>query len=99
MLLPLLRVHGDIRKHINGRFKHIKASVRAGMMETVTRVAGLDVQAKGFAEAVRAAQMRMARAAAFIRADEHSVVMCRILVEQFSSGRNMKPHPHPARAF
>ena len=85
VLLPLVWIHGDIRQHINGRFKHIKAPVRAGMMETVTWVAGLDVQPKGFAKAVRAAQMGVARAAAFIRADEHSVVMCRILVEQFSA--------------
>ena len=81
MFLPLVWVHGDIREHINGRFKNIKAPVRAGMMKAVTRVAGLDVQAKGFAEAVRAAQMRVARASTFVRADEHSIVMRRVLVE------------------
>ena len=86
MLLPLMRIHGDIREHINGRFKHIKAPARAGMMETVTRIAGLDVQAKGFAEAVCAAQMRMARTVSFIRANEHSVVMRRVLVEHFLPG-------------
>ena len=57
MLLPLMRVHGDVRKHINGRFKNIKAPVRAGMMKAVTWVAGLDIQPKGFAKAVCAAQM------------------------------------------
>ena len=36
VLLPLLRVHGDIREHINGSLEHIKASVRAGMMKAVT---------------------------------------------------------------
>ena len=86
MLLPLIRVHGDVREHINGCFEHIKASVRAGVMKTVTRVAGLDIQPKGFAKAVCAAQMRVARTAAFVRADEHSVVMCRILVEHFLPG-------------
>ena len=35
-------------------------------MKTVARVAGFDIQAKGFAEAVRAAQMRVARAAVLI---------------------------------
>ena len=39
MLLPLVRVHGDVREHINGRFEHIKASVRAGMMKAVARIA------------------------------------------------------------
>ena len=86
MLLPLVRVHGNVREHINGRFKHIEASIRAGVMKTVTRIARLDVQAKGLAEAVRAAQMGVARAAAFIRADEHSVVMLRVFVEQFPAG-------------
>ena len=86
MLLPLMRVHGDIRQHINRRFKNIKAPVRAGMMKAVTWVAGLDIQPKGFAKAVCAAQMRVARTAAFVRADEHSVVMRRILVEHFLPG-------------
>ena len=81
VLLPLARVHGNVREHINGRFEHIKAPIRAGIMKAVTRIAGLDVQAKGFAEAVRAAQMRVTRAASFICANEHSVVMCRVLVE------------------
>ena len=86
MLLPLVRVHGDVREHIYGGFKHINAPVRAGVMKTVTRIAGLDVQAKGFAEAVRAAQMRMAWAVSFICANEHSIVMRRVLIEQFSAG-------------
>ena len=68
-------------EHINGRLKHIKAPIRSGMMKTVARIAGFDIQAKGFAEAVRAAQMGVARAAAFVGSDEHSVVMCRVLVE------------------
>ena len=85
MLLPLMRVHGDVRKHINGRFKNIKAPVRAGMMKAVTRIAGLDVQTKGFSEAVRAAQMGVARTVSFIRANEHGVVMRRVFVEQFSA--------------
>ena len=86
VLLPLMWIHRDIREHIDGSFEHIKAPVRAGMMKTVTRVAGLDVQAKGFAEAVRAAQMRVARASTFVRADEHGVVMRRVLVEHFLPG-------------
>ena len=86
MFLPLMQVHGDIRKHINGRFKNIKTPVRAVVMKTVTRIAGLDVQTKGFSEAVRAAQMRVARASTFVRADEHGVVMRRVFVEQFSAG-------------
>ena len=53
------------------------------MMKAVTRIAGFDVQAKGFAEAIRAAQMRVARAAALVGSDEDRVVMCRILIEQF----------------
>ena len=56
------------------------------MMKTVTRIAGFDIQTKTLSKAVRAAQMRMTRAAAFIRANEHSVVVCRVLVEQFSAG-------------
>ena len=86
MLLPLIRVHGDVRKHINGCFEHIKASVCADMMKAVTRIEGLDVQTKDFSEAVRAAQMGVTRTATFVRADEHSVVMRRVLIEQFSAG-------------
>ena len=63
----------------------MKASIGSGMMKTVTRIAGLDVQTKGFSEAVRAVQMGVARTAAFVRADEHSVVMRRVFVEQFSA--------------
>ena len=62
-------------------FKHIKVSVRAGMMKAVTRIAGLNVQTKCLAETVRAAQMRVARTAAFVRANEHGVVMRRVLIE------------------
>ena len=87
MFLPLARVHGNVREHINGRFEHIKASVCAGVMKTVARIAGLDVQAKSFAEAVRAAQMGVARAAAFIRSDEHGIMMRRVLVEQLLAGK------------
>lgn len=83
MLLPLVRVHRDVRQHINGSLEYIKASIRAGMMKAVTRIAGFDVQTKGFAEAVRAAQMGMARTAALVCPDEDRVVMCRILIEQF----------------
>ena len=56
-------------------------------MKTVTRIAGLDVQTKCFAETVRAAQMRVTLTAAFIRADEHDVVMRRVLVEHFLPGK------------
>ena len=86
MLLPLARIHGNVREHINGRFKHIQTSVRAGVMKTVSRITRLDVQAKGFAIAVRAAKMGMARAASFVCANEHSVVMRRVLVEHFLPG-------------
>ena len=81
MLLPLPWVHGDVRQHINGSLEYIKAPIRAGVMKAATRIAGLDVQTKGFAEAVRAAQMGVARTAAFIRADEHGVVMRCVLIE------------------
>ena len=64
MLLPLVRVHGNVREHIYGRFKHIKASVCAGMMETVSRITGFHIQSKTLSEAVRAAQMGVARKAA-----------------------------------
>ena len=87
VLLPLLRVHGDIREHINGSLEHIKAPVRAGMMKAVTRVARLDVQAKRFAEAVRAAQMCVAWAVSFVRANEHGIMMRCVLIEQFSAGK------------
>ena len=86
MLLPLARIHGNVGEHINGSLEYIKAPIGSGMMKTVARVAGFDIQAKGFAEAVRAAQMRVARASTFVRADEHSVVMRRVLVEQLSAG-------------
>ena len=55
------------------------------MMKAVTWVAGLDVQTKGFSEAVRAAQMGVARAVSIIRANEHSVVMRCVLIEKFSA--------------
>ena len=87
MLLPLTRIHGDIREHIDWRFKHIKASVCSGMMKAVARIAGLGVQSKGFAEAVRTAQMRVARAVSFIRANEHGIVMRRVLVEQLLASK------------
>ena len=61
--------------------------IAVGMVKTVTRIAGLDVQAKGFSEAVRASQMGVARTAAFVGSDEHSIVMRRVLIEQFSAGK------------
>ena len=86
MLLPLVRVHGNVREHIYGRFKHIKASVCAGMMETVSRITGFHIQSKTLSEAVRAAQMGVARTVSFICSDEHGIVMRRVFVEQFSAG-------------
>ena len=67
-------------------------------MKAVTWVAGLDVQTKGFSEAVRAAQMGVPRTAAFVRADEHRVVMRRVLVEHFLT-REIRNHVgiQPAR--
>ena len=53
--------HLDVYKrqgqHINGRFKHIQASVCADMMEAVSRVAALHIQTEGFSVAVGAALM------------------------------------------
>ena len=87
MLLPLIRVYGDVREHINGCFEHIKAPVRAGMMKAVTWVAGLDIQPKGFAKAVCAAQMRVARAATFVCANEHGIMMRPVLIEHFLASK------------
>ena len=53
----------------------------SGMMKTVTRIAGLDIQTKTLSKAVRAAQMRMTRAAAFICANENGIVMRCVLIE------------------
>ena len=53
------------------------------MMKAVTRVAGFDVQTERLPEAVRAAKMRMTRAAALVRANEHGVVVRRVLIEKF----------------
>ena len=80
MLLPLMRVHGDVGEHINGSLEYIKAPIGSGMMKTVAQVAGFDIQAKGFAEAVRAAQMRVARAAVLVGSDEHGVVIAILCV-------------------
>ena len=68
------------------------------MMKAVTWVAGLDVQTKGFSEAVRAAQMGVARAVSFICSNEHSVVVCCVLIEHFLACK-VRNHIHvqPAR--
>ena len=80
MLLPLVQIHRDVREHINGSLKHIKAFVCAGVMKTVTWVVGFDVQAKWLAKAVRAAQMRATRTAALVSSDEHGIMMRHVLV-------------------
>ena len=85
--LPVLRIKGDEGQHIDGRFKHIQASVCADMMEAVSWITALDVQAEGFSVAVGAAFMGMARNPLRIRADEHGVVILGILIQKPSLGK------------
>ena len=87
MPLPVLRIKGDEGQHIDGRFKHIQASVCADMMEAVSWITALDVQAEGFSVAVGAAFMGMARNPLRIRADEHGVVILGIFIQESGLGK------------
>jgi hypothetical protein len=86
MPLPVLRMKRDIGQHINGRFKHIQASVCADMMEAVSRVAALHIQTEGFSVAVGAALMGVARNTLRIRADKHGVVILGIFIQESDLG-------------
>ena len=75
-----LRRESTVGQHVDGCFKHIQASVCADMMEAVSWVAALHIQAEGFSVAVGAALVGMARNARRIRADKHGVVILGILI-------------------
>lgn len=75
MPLPVLRIKGDEGQHIDGRFKHIQASVCANMMEAVSWITSLHIQAEGFPVAVGAALVGVAGNTICIRTNKHGVVI------------------------
>ena len=84
--LPVLRIKGDEGQHIDGRFKHIQASVCADIMEAVSWVAALHIQAEGFSVAVGAALVGVARDTLRIHADKHGVVILGIFIQKSGLG-------------
>ena len=87
MPLPVLRIKGDEGQHIDGCFKHIQASACADIMEAVSWITALDIQAEGFSVAVGAALVGVARDTFCIRADKHGVVILGILIQKPSLGK------------
>ena len=87
MPLPVLRIKGDEGQHIDGCFKHIQTSVCADIMEAVSWITALDVQAEGFSVAVGAALVGMARDTFHICANKHGVVILGILIQKPSLGK------------
>ena len=77
--LPVLRIKGDEGQHIDGCFKHIQTSVCADIMEAVSRITALDVQAEGFSVAVGAAFVGVAGNTICIRTNKHGVVILGML--------------------
>ncbi len=77
--LPVLRIKGDEGQHIDGRFKHIQASACADIMEAVSWITALDVQAEGFSVAVGAALVGVAGNTICIRTNKHGVVILGML--------------------
>ena len=86
MPLPVLRIKGDEGQQIDGRFKHIQASVCADMMEAVSWITALHIQTEGFSVAVGAALMGVARNTLRIRADKHGVVILGIFIQESGLG-------------
>ena len=85
--LPVLRIKGDEGQHIDGGFKHIQTSVCADIMEAVSWITALDVQAEGFSVAVGAALVGMARDTFHICANKHGVAIFGILIQKPSLGK------------
>ena len=85
--LPVLRIKGDEGQHIDGRFKHIQASVCADMMEAVSWITALHIQAEGFPVAVGAALVGVAGNTICIRTNKHGVVIFGILIQKPSLGK------------
>ena len=87
MPLPVLRIKGDEGQHIDGRFKHIQASVCADMMEAVSWITALHIQAEGFPVAVGAALVGVAGNTICIRTNKHGVVIFGILIQKPGLGK------------
>ena len=87
MPLPVLRIKGDEGQHIDGCFKHIQTSVCADIMEAVSWITALHIQAKGFPVAVGAALMGVVGDTICIRANKHGVVILGIFIQKSGLGK------------
>ena len=85
--LPVLRIKGDEGQHIDGRFKHIQASVCAEIVEAVSWITALHIQAKGFPVAVGTALMGVVGDTICIRANKHGVVILGIFIQKSGLGK------------
>ena len=79
VFLPASGVAGEEGHQVNGRLKDIEAVAGPGVVKAAPGIAALHVDAEGFAEAVEAALVGVARDAVFILTDEDGVVILSVL--------------------
>lgn len=82
MLLPPLRVKGDVGHHVDGSLKDKERPIRAKVMKAVPGKVPLHIDAKGFPEAVGAALVGMVGNACLVCAHKHRVVVFGVLIQQ-----------------
>ena len=82
VLLPVLRMQGDIGEKVDRGLKYIQVPIRPRVVKAVSRVTARHVEFEGLALAVGAALLRVTGNAVFVCSDEHGVVIFRILIER-----------------
>lgn len=85
--LPVIRVQGQKRQHVDGRLKHIEQIVSPHMVEAVLGAAALHIDLKGLAPAVGAPFVGVAGDATLVRAHKDAVVVLGVLIEQPLPGK------------
>ncbi|MPM28369.1 hypothetical protein SDC9_74891 [bioreactor metagenome] len=91
--LPVPRMQGNEGQHVDGCFEYKKGVALSDPMKAAARIAALHVTLVRLALGIGAALVRMPGNAVFIKADEHSVVIFLILVDQPLMGEERQRVP------
>ncbi|MPN53886.1 hypothetical protein SDC9_201554 [bioreactor metagenome] len=83
VLLPVLRVQGDIRQQVDGRLEHIEEVVGSVIMKAIDRVAAVHISAERPALGVEAALVGVPRDAILVQPHKNGIVVFLCLISGF----------------
>ena len=80
--LPTLRVQGDIREQVDGRFEHIELLTGSHPVEAVGRIASLHIEAEGLPFAVGTPLMGVPGDSRRVQSYKDGVVVGQVLIDK-----------------